>query len=95
MFSSSPFVIHLHVDLLLSIVVAIVVFVIANFVDFFCCPSSLYICFPPFVVTSQPLESWFQSPLSFAFSFSSISLMELTFVVHQHFASLPVLMLAL
>jgi hypothetical protein len=51
---------------------------------------------PSYVVTPQPLETRYHSPSwSFAFSLSSISHVEMTFAMHQHFASLLVLMLAL
>jgi hypothetical protein len=39
MFPFSFFTIHQHVVLLMFVVV------VASFVDFYCCPSSLHICF--------------------------------------------------
>lgn len=97
LFPSSPCVAHWGMDLLVSIVniVVVIVSTIANYVDFHCCPSNFHICFFSFVVRPQALETWHHFPSwSFAFALSSISLVKITFVMHQHSNSLHVPMLA-
>ncbi len=72
-----------------------VVVVTTNSVDFYYYPYNFHICLLPSMVVPKPLETRYHSPFwFFTFVFSSISHVEMTFMVHQHFASLPVLMLA-
>lgn len=97
LFPSSPCVAHWDMNLLVFAIniVVVIVSIIANYVDFHYCPSNFHICFLSFVVRPQALETWYHSPSwSFAFAFSSISLVKITFVMHQHSNSLHVPMLA-
>jgi len=61
------------VVVIIIVVVAtiIVMSIVANFMDFCCCPSNLHICFPPFVVPPQALETRYHSP-SGSFAFCSL-----------------------
>jgi len=81
------------VDLLVYVVV---VSTTTSYVDFYCCSYSLHIYLFPYVVILQPLETWYHSPFgSFAFAFSYVFLVDMTSMVHQHFAFLFILRLAL
>ncbi len=55
MFPSSPSLVQVHVDLLVSVVVVVA----ANVVDFHGCPSSIHKCPHLSVDALQPLKIWY------------------------------------